>query len=138
MKRILVILALLFSLLILTLTVYLVNQQTRLTGRAAQEGTLSLENSYVFASPLMASANGEEKIRITIFALDSQGVGVWGKSVQIGQAQNLLAESIQSVTDRVGKAVFDVSSRIAAEYLIEVQIDGKTLPQEIKVIFKSP
>ncbi len=138
MKRFLAILAFLFLLFILALAVYLVNQQTRSSGRAAQVGVLSLENSYIFASPLLASANGVEKIRITIFALDSQGIGVPDKSVQIGRTPNLSLESVQSVTDRVGKAVFDVSSPVAAEYLIEVQIDGKTLPQKLKVIFKSP
>lgn len=136
MKRILVILAFLFLLLILALTVYLVNQQTKLAGRAAQAGILSLENSYVFASPLLAQANGEEKIRITIFALDSQGVGVPEKTVFMGQNKNLTVEPIQSQTDSLGKAVFDLSSSAAAEYFIEVQIEGRTLPQTVKVSFR--
>lgn len=136
MKRILAILVILFLLLVLGLGVYFVGQRTETTGKAVSYGNLAVENSYTFASPLLASANGEEKIRVTVFALDSQGIGIPGKTVVLGQNKNLTVNPVQPTTDNLGKAVFDISSTQAAEYLIEAQVAGQKLSQTVKVTFK--
>jgi len=136
MKRFLPFIFLLLLILGLVLAVFYVNQQTKTTGQATVTRVFSPENSYLFASPLLAQARGQEKIRITVFVLDSQGVGVEGETVLVGQNKNLLIEPIQSVTDSLGKAVFDISSTEAAEYLIEVAVEGKNLPQGVSVTFR--
>lgn len=135
-KRLLTITILIFLLLGLGVIVFLVRERTQLPSQAARLGIVSLENSYLFASPLLASANGQEKIRVTAFLLDDQGLGVEGKKVSLGQNQNLMVEPVQPATDSVGKAVFDLSTSFAAEYLVEVQVDGETFPQKVKVTFK--
>ena len=132
----LAIIILVILIIALILLVFFVREQTKITGRAFTPGQFSAENSYLFASPLLAVANGQEKIRITIFALDSQGVGVPGRAVFLTGHQNLVADPVQSQTDSLGKAVFDLSSTAAAQYLIEVQIEGETLPQTLKVTFR--
>lgn len=105
-------------------------------GRASNiKSEFSLDNSYVFVSPLRAQANKQEKIRATIFILNNQGLGVPGRTVFITQDQNLNIETIQGLTDQVGKAVFDISSAKAGEYYLEVQVDAKRLPQKAHLSF---
>lgn len=105
-------------------------------GRASvSQTTFSVDNSYVFATPLRAKANGQEKIRVTVFMLNNQGLGVMGKQVVIGQNENLDIETIQGLTDQLGKAVFDISSDRAGEYYLEVKVEEAVLPQKIRLSF---
>jgi len=99
------------------------------------QASFSVDNSYLFVSPLRAKANGQEKIRLTIFVLNNQGLGVLGKNVFLSPDSNLSIEIIQGQTDSFGKAVFDITSRKAGEYYLEVSIDGKILPQKARLSF---
>ena len=47
-----------------------------------KQSTVSLENSYLFASPLQAKADGKEKIRLTVFVLSGQGLGVQNQKIE--------------------------------------------------------
>ena len=106
-------------------------------GRASVSSTtFSIDNSYLFISPLKVKANGQEKTRITIFVLSNQGLGVLGKNVVIGNNNALQIESIQGLTDNSGKAVFDISSNVAGEYFLDVVIDGKALSQKAHLSFE--
>ena len=134
---IVILLILLFS---LGATVVFIRQRTTFFGRAftpsTSSGEITLENSYLFASPLSAQANSKEKIRITIFLLDSQGRGVYGQAVFLGQNESLEISSIQAVTDELGRAIFDVSAKNPAEYLIEARVGSEVLPQRVRVNFR--
>jgi hypothetical protein len=97
--------------------------------------SISLDNSYLFASPLKAAVN-VEKIRITAYILDGQGMGVAGKKVILGNlAPSLTVSPISDVTDAYGRATFDVLSSQAGSFTIEGSIDGKSLPQKVTVTF---
>jgi len=134
---IIILLILLFS---LGAGVYFMGQRTVFWGRAFTPGTgigeVVLDNSYLFASPLSAQADGKEKIRITVFLLDSQGKGVAGKVVFLGQNEKLKIEAVQAVSDNLGRAIFDVSSVSPADYLIEASVDNQILSQRVKLNFK--
>ena len=134
---IIILLILLFS---LGAGVYFMGQRTVFWGRAFTPGTgigeVVLDNSYLFASPLSAQADGKEKIRITVFLLDSQGKGVSGKVVFLGQNEKLKIEAVQAVSDNLGRAIFDVSSVSPADYLIEASVDNQILSQRVKLNFK--
>jgi hypothetical protein len=96
---------------------------------------LSLDNSYVFASPLRAKANGEQ-IRITVFILDDRGLGMSGKTVTIGGGKVLQVTPIQPVTDSQGRATFDISSSGSpGVYIIQATTDGVILRQKATVSF---
>lgn len=98
-------------------------------------GSLSLDNSYVFASPLRAKTNGE-KIRITVFILSDRGVGMSGKTVSIGGGKLLQVVSIQPVTDAQGRATFDVASESSpGVYIIQAATDGVNLKQTATISF---
>ncbi|MGB9882964.1 MAG: Ig-like domain-containing protein [Microgenomates group bacterium] len=95
----------------------------------------SLDNSYVFITPLQARANGQEKIRVTVFVLDDRGLGVLGKNVILSSNEALNIENIQASTDNLGKAYFDISSIKPGDYYLEVKIDGQRLKQKVHLVF---
>lgn len=135
-KKIIIIIFIIILILLLFLGVYFVQKQTTTTGKASGAGEPSLENSYLFASPLYASSGGVEKIRVTVFVLDSQGSGVSGRRVVLGQSPNLTVQAMQNTTDGYGKAVFDTSSLTSGEYLIEAAVDNQTLNQKLRLTFR--
>jgi len=118
--------------------VFFISQRTTFFGRAYTPtvGTnFSPQNSYLFASPLRAAADGQEKIRLTVFLLDSSGRGVVGQTVFLGQNESLTVSAVQPTTDELGRAIFDISAQTAGEYLIEARVSSEILPQRVKVSF---
>jgi len=111
--------------------------QTRyFIGRASvSQASFSVENSYLFVTPLRANANGQEKIRATVFILNNQGLGVSSKKVILTDNVDLKLDIVQGLTDNYGKAIFDISTTKAGEYYLDVQADGRILPQKIHVTF---
>jgi len=102
---------------------------------SVSQASFSVDNSYLFVSPLRAKANGQEKIRITVFVLNNQGLGVLGKELFLSPNPDLLVDIIQGKTDNFGKAVFDVASTKPGEYYLEVSVDGQKLPQKARLSF---
>lgn len=95
----------------------------------------SPDNSYVFMSPLRAKANNDEKIRVTVFVLNSQGLGVQGRVISLSAAPGVTTEAVQGITDGFGKAYFDISSSRAGEYYLDVHVDQSILPQKAHLSF---
>jgi hypothetical protein len=97
--------------------------------------SLSLDNSYIFASPLRAKTGGES-IRITVYILDNRGIGIAGKTVSIGGGSLLTVTPIQPTTDSQGRATFDVySGSSPGVYLIQASTGGVTLTQKATISF---
>lgn len=131
-------LLLLFSLLILiafSLFFWLYEVKFFISRAGVSQASFSIDNSYLFVTPLRASANGQEKIRITVFILNNQGLGVMGKKIFAGQDKDLNIETVQGLTDNFGKAFFDVSSNKPAEYFLEITVDGMALKQKAHLSF---
>ena len=97
--------------------------------------SFSVDNSYVFTTPLQARANGQEKIRLTVFILNNQGLGVAGKKVFISPDPALNIEIIQGLSDDFGKAYFDISSEKTGEYYVEIKADDTALKQKAHLSF---
>ncbi len=98
--------------------------------------SVSHENSYLFASPLKATV-GFERVRVTVYVLDGQGMGIAGKNVTLGNIdKGLQIFTIASTTDDFGRATFDVSANQAGLFLIEASVDGKALSQRVTVSFE--
>jgi hypothetical protein len=131
------IIILIILLLGLFTTLYLTFIKTSFFQKASGGSTsqVSLDNSYLFASPLQAATGGSEKIRITVFLLDGQGKGVMGKTVVLQADENLDVESVGSTTNDLGEAIFDISSNEKAAFIIQAKADQQTLPQKVSVIF---
>lgn len=138
-QRWLLVLLILFFLFLLGLTVVFIRQRTTLFGRKPAQPVISevsIENSYLFASPLSAKADGKQKIRATIYVLDSQGLGVLGQPVFLGQDERLEIIPVQALTDNFGRAIFDIASTSPSEYHLEAKVGNQVLPQRVKVSFR--
>lgn len=135
-KRILTIIILLLLIFGLIIVVYLVRQQTKLPGRATTPGVLSLENSYLFASPLVARVGGGEKITISAFVLSDQGLGIPGEKVVLYSAPSLQATTIRGETDSRGLAVFEITSLAPGQFSLWAVVSGKgQIKQQVNVTF---
>lgn len=125
-------------LITLGVLVYFIRFRTDLTPDASSyvtTNTVSLSNSYVFASPVRAKAGGD-LIRVTVFVLDSQGSGLFDRKVSLTTNNMALdVKDIQSLTDETGKAIFDVGSQTKNVYQVEAFVDGIPLSQNLKVTF---
>lgn len=121
-----------FILILIASTVYFWFYQARyFIGRASvSRETLSIDNSYIFITPLKALADGEEQLRVTVFVLNSQGLGVLGKKVALTNDSSLKIKEIQNITDDSGKAVYDVSSVKPGDYYVDVRVNNTLLPQK--------
>jgi len=127
-----------FIILIIALiaSVSLVLKTTIFGSKAAVvNSSVVLENSYLFASPIQAKADGQEKVRITVFLLDGRGLGVPNQTVILNAPSQVTLQESQNITDTSGKAVFDLSSSIIKTFNISAQVGNKVLPQQVKVVF---
>ena len=110
-----------------------------MSGRASTvTNSFSPENSYVISVPSKAKGDGNQKVRVTVFVLNGQGLGVMGRSVTLTVPENssIVVASPQPSTDALGKAYFDISSTSAGEYYMEVKVDGFALPQKAHLLFE--
>ncbi len=106
------------------------------TSRAdVSRASFSIDNSYIFSTPSQARANGQEKIRLTVFILNNQGLGVMGKKIFVGTDPLLNIEAIQGLTDSYGKAYFDISATKPGEYFLEIKADDTALNQKAHLVF---
>lgn len=119
------------------LTIYLVSQTTIFSGKASNHNSQlpNKENSYLFASPLQAKADGQEKIRITVFLLDSNGLGVSQQKVTLNTSSDIQIESLQSITDDTGKAIFNLSSKLVGKYSLSASTPNLNLTQKVNLLF---
>ena len=126
-----------FLAIALIASLFVVVRTTTIYNRAATSNSSSivLENSYLFASPLQAKADGKEQIRLTIFLLDGRGLGVANKTVSLDLPQNVTVTNQQEISDQSGKAIFDITSSISQTFYITASADGKKLPQKVRVVF---
>lgn len=126
-----------FLSLALIASVFLVVRTTTTYQRAAtsSNGSIVLENSYLFASPLQAKADGKEMIRITIFLLDGRGIGVANQTVSLNLPKTITVTNQQEITDQNGKAIFDLVSSTAQTANITAKTDTAKLPQSVKIVF---
>lgn len=123
-------------LIIVSGAVFLVRSQTVFQGTASRALVYSPANSYIFGSPLTAKANGQEKIKVSVFLLNDQGLGVEGKTLELIADTGVTIEKSQPQTDATGQAIFYLTSPSAGRYQVRAQSEGQPLPQTLTVNFK--
>lgn len=118
-------------------SLFLIYRTTVFFGKATTVNTapVTLDNSYLFASPLQAKADNAEMIRITVFLLDGRGLGVANIPVKLTVPSIIKTKDINATTDDSGKAIFDLSSPLAGSYPISAKVGDKDLPQKVKIMF---
>jgi len=111
------------------------SKSTTTTSSVITPQEISFDNSYIFASPLRA-ATSVELVRITVYVLDGQGMGVSGQKAVLGGGSTVLhIYPVNDVTDESGRAVFDISADSSGLYIIEASVNGKKLNQKVSVNF---
>lgn len=121
----------------LVASLFVVVRTTTTYQRAAgsSSGSTVLENSYLFASPLQAKADGKEMVRITVFLLDGRGLGVGNQTVSLKIPNSVTVNNQQEITDQSGKVVFDLSSTVTQTINVTATTNNLTLPQKVRVVF---
>ena len=106
-------------------------------------GQFSLANSYVFGSPLLAQANGGDKIRVTAFLLDDKGRGVPNTVVDLnvvakdaGSGVLPQISAVQPSTDDFGRAVFEVFTSAPGQFTVVASVGGLEFPQTATLTFR--
>ncbi len=122
--------------LALVASVFLVVRVTSIYNRATgSSSSVVLENSYIFASPIQAKADGKEIIRVSVFLLDGRGLGVANQQVKLDLPSNISIINQHAATDENGKATFDISSSTVQNITITATTQKLVLPQKVKLIF---
>lgn len=136
MSKALIILIILLGFLIIFVSYFGLYQANSFIGRASISlSSFSPQNSYVFSTPLQAKADQKEKIRVTLFLLNEEGIGVANRKLSIAPIKGLDLKVIQGITDQSGKAVFDIASSTTGEYYIPIRIDGLDIQKQAHVRF---
>ena len=135
MKKSLLIIVILIITLLASLT--LVFRTNIIVNRATNYSDNSpvLSNSYLFASPVTAKADSKQLIRLTVFILDGQGLGVSNQTVSLSLPSPLSQKIIQSPTDQYGKAIFDISSSAIGKFQVSASINSDKIPQSLNLVF---
>lgn len=131
------------SFFIISLALFIANSRISFFGRASSQtgissgGVLSLENSYLFASPISALADGSSVIRVTAIILNNQGMGISNQQVSLKiSANGVSTNSIQPVTDNFGRSIFDLTSSAPGNYTISAEVSNSSLPQTVSIVFR--
>ena len=126
-----------FLSLALIASLFLVARTTSIYNRAAttNQNPIVLENSYLFASPLQAKADGQEQIRLTVFLLDGRGLGVPNQTVKLNLPSTITITNQQNVSDEAGKTTFDIVSTSPQKISVTATTNKIELPQKVKLIF---
>lgn len=141
-NTIIYILLAIFLLLVIYILLILSRGSTSFFGRASGTGVFNPGNSYVFASPLLARVNGDQ-IRVTVFVLDGTGAGIVNKQVLVGclnekacQEAGMTFSEVQGQTNKMGQAIFDLSSRVPGKFELQATVGGTPIPQTVTVSFQ--
>lgn len=103
--------------------------------KAAPALKVSIANSYLIGSKILARADGVDNCLINVFAVDEDGRGVRNKNVTLSGVTDIKPETQR--TDALGKASFEVRSVEAGQFAISAMIDGTSLPKTVKVTFRN-
>ncbi len=102
---------------------------------ASSSSSVILENSYLFASPIQAKADGQEIVRLTVFLLDGRGLGVANQTVELDLPSSVIIQNQQEISDQFGKTIFDISSSVAQTINVTAKVGTAKLPQKVRVVF---
>jgi len=111
--------------------------------RAARSQHYSPTNSYIFAAPIVAQADGKQKIQVNVFLLGKKGYGVKDKKVDLivrplNKEESLpQIRAVRAITDAQGQAVFTLTASRPGSFKIGAAVEGIPLEQSTRVIFSA-
>jgi len=102
--------------------------------KAAPATVVSIKDSYVLGSKILARADGEDKCRVNIFLMDEKRKGVAGKRVELVGINDIVA--VKEITDNDGMASFEISSDEAGQFELTATAEGVSLNRGVTVTFR--
>lgn len=141
MKSLFMTLVLVLVLVLLIGSGYLIyeEQEFILQSRATVQ-EISSDNSLAVTTPTCVIADGEEISRLSVYCLDSRGLGKPDIRVSVAPtsgAQNLQIKAIQGTTDQSGKATFDITSSTEGLFDLTIECDGVVIKTNHRACFTS-
>lgn len=129
-----------FSLIVVITAFMLARGRTSMTGKASVKtgkysSLISANNSYVYASPVRAKADGESPIRINVYLFDSRGLAIPEQKVSLNLNPGLNFINVLEITDSTGRATFDCVSTIPGQYTIKASALNANLGQQVVISF---
>lgn len=103
--------------------------------RASQEITPSAEKSLIIAYPLTAKANGKDKILITVFLRNNNGLPVDNKEVIIDASLGKIQDN-NLKTNKQGQATFILTSETPGLSQISAKTSSVVLTKKLSIEFK--
>ena len=102
--------------------------------KAAPTTKVSLTNSYVLGSKILAKADGKDSCEVNVFVLDADGHGLKDKTVSLTGVDGVKATTMKTGSD--GKITFKISSITEGQFEMTAAVSGVPLPKTIKVTFR--
>ena len=102
--------------------------------KAAPATMVSIKDSYVLGSRILARADGEDKCKVNVFLMDKKRKGVAGKRVELVGMSDLVV--VKGVTDNNGMASFEISSSEAGQFELTATVEGVPLSRGAIVTFR--
>ena len=103
--------------------------------RASRVGDVSSNMSYVIGEKLLCKADGVDKCVVDVFIADDEGLPVVGKKISLKGIDTVKA--LNDVTDKLGKASFELVSNKEGQYQIFAMVEGETLSRSVTITFRN-
>lgn len=131
-KKLLFVLALVSLVTVLVLIFFVSQARVVILGRASSE-QYKVENSYIFADPLLVKTTSEAS-RVTVYLLNDRSRGVKGRKIILfSNPSGLTFAEIKAETDSYGQAVFQATSIGPGQYEIGARVEGDNTPFPLTV-----
>jgi len=106
--------------------------------KAAPATKVSINQSRVLGSRILAKADGLDKCVVNIFLMDESGKGVKGKTADlIAVDSGVDIRQMNAVTDDNGKIAYELTSLTEGQYRVEAMVDGVPVGKTITVTFRN-
>lgn len=135
-KRVIVIVGAVLSLLVIVLVAYSLVPKVLVTlTKAAPATKVSVYDSYVLGSKILARADGEDSAIVNVFLLDKNGKPVAGKIADLTGVNNIVAKN--QLSDSDGKIVFEIRSTEEKQYELSGVYEGMPIGSPVVVTFRN-
>lgn len=131
-KTLIVVLLLLLSTVFLA--VYALPRALVTLTKASSAGNLSLENSYLIAGKILATADGKDEATISVFLRDKDSKAVDNKTVSLDGLSDIEPAIVK--VDANGMASFKLRSGLAGQFVISAIVSGVPLSKTLTVTFR--
>ena len=106
--------------------------------KAAPATKVSINQSRVLGSRILAKADGLDKCVVNIFLMDESGKGVKGKTADlVATDSGVEIRQMNAVTDDNGRIAYELTSLTEGQYRVEAMGDGVPVGKTITVTFRN-